>query len=390
MDLDVRVCLQSLHCGVLGAAGQEQCPLVLWKFSTERVQQRARVARDAAVGREMTGVDADPHGAPPYTSCAGIDSRRMPLRTEVAVVVPNWNGRRWLAKCLDSLAAQTRPAVEIVIVDNGSVDDSLALARSSPLPIRIIELGRNTGFAFAANRGIEAAVAEAVALVNTDVVLAPDWIERMAGVLEADPSLGAVACKMVQMNDTGTLYDAGDFLRRDGVCEQRGRFEADDGRFDLAGEAFAACAGAAMYRRQAVLDVGGFDERFFSYLEDVDLGLRLRLAGWRCAYEPALAEHAGGGSSWQLSPPVEHWIERNTLMLVVKVFPLRWIPMVAYRQLGWAWHAMRRRRLRAHLGGAVAALPLLVAIARERPRTRRAAVIPIEVAVPPAPITRRR
>src|SRR5215475_15865454 len=114
----------------------------------------------------MTSVYADPHAAPPYTSRAGIDSRRMPLRMEVAVVVPNWNGRRWLATCLESLAAQNRPAVEIVIVDNGSVDDSLELARRSELPVRIIELGRNTGFAFAANRGIEEASAEAVALVN--------------------------------------------------------------------------------------------------------------------------------------------------------------------------------------------------------------------------------
>jgi GT2 family glycosyltransferase len=311
------------------------------------------------------------------------------MRMEVAVVVPNWNGRRWLAKCLESLAAQTRPPVEIVIVDNGSVDDSLELARSSQLPVRIIELGHNTGFAFAANRGIEAAAADAVALVNTDIVLAPDWMERMTAVLEADPSLGAVACKMVQMNGSGTLYDTGDFLRRDGVCEQRGRFEPDDGRYDHPGEAFAPCAGAAVYRRRAVLDVSGFDERFFSYLEDVDLGLRLRLAGWRCAYEPAVAEHAGGGSSWQLSPPVEHWIERNTLMLVTKAFPLRWMHLVAYRQLGWAWHALRDRRLRAHLGGIVAALPMLGAMARERRRIRSSAVVPIDVAVPAGPIRSR-
>ena len=191
-----------------------------------------------------------------------------------------------------------------------------------------------------------------MALVNTDVVLAPDWIERLTAVLEVDPSLGAVACKMVQMNGSGTLYDTGDFLRRDGVCEQRGRFELDVGRYDAPGEAFAPCAGAALYRRRAVLDVGGFDERLFSYLEDVDLGLRLQLAGWRCAYEPAVAEHAGGGSSWQLSPPVEHWIERNTLMLVAKAFPLRWMHLVAYRQAGWAWHALRGGHLRAHLGGA--------------------------------------
>jgi GT2 family glycosyltransferase len=210
----------------------------------------------------------------------------------------------------------------------------------------------------------------------------------MAAVLEAEDTLAAVACKMVQMDDITRIYDAGDFLRRDGVCEQRGRSELDDGSFDSPGEAFAPCAGAALYRREAVLAAGGFDERFFSYLEDVDLGLRLALSGWRCAYEPVVAMHAGGGSSWQLRPPVEHWIERNTLLLVAKAFPLRWAPLVAYRQLGWAWHALLERRLRAHLGGALAALPLLGAMLRERRRLLRQAVTPIEVAVPPRSVRR--
>jgi GT2 family glycosyltransferase len=152
--------------------------------------------------------------------------------------------------------------------------------------------------------------------------------------------------------------------------------------FDRPGEVFAACAGAAIYRRDAVLATGGFDERLFSYLEDVDLGLRLRLAGWRCAYEPAVASHHGGGSSWQLTPPVEHWVQRNTLLLVAKAFPIRWLPLVAYRQLGWAWHALRARRLRWQLTGALAAVPLLPAMLRERRRLRRRAVIPVAAAVP--------
>ena len=140
-----------------------------------------------------------------------------------------------------------------MIVDNGSADDSLELARRSGLPVTIIELGRNTGFACAANRGIEAAGAEAVALVNTDVVLAPDWIERMTAVLEVDPSLQRRGMQDgADSNGTGTLYDTGDFLRRDGVCEQRGRFERDDGRYDAPGEVVRACAGAAVYRRRAV------------------------------------------------------------------------------------------------------------------------------------------
>ena len=309
---------------------------------------------------------------------------------DVAVVVPNWNGRRWLERCLEALVGQTMPASEVVIVDNGSTDGSTRMPRPPGLPLRIIELGRNTGFAFAANRGLEASAAPAVALVNTDVVLAPDWIERTSNALQRDDRLAAVASKMVQMDDPRRIYDTGDFLRRDGVCEQRGRFKLDDGRFDAPGEAFAPCAGAALYRREAVAAVGGFDERLFAYLEDVDLGLRLALAGWRCAYEPAVALHAGGGSSWQLQPPVEHWIERNTLLLVAKAFPLRWAPLVAYRQLGWAWHAFLERRLRVHLGGAVAALPVLVPVLAERRRLRASAVVAVEQAVPRRPIRRPR
>lgn len=272
------------------------------------------------------------------------------------------------------------------MVDNGSSDGSVEeIARDHP-HVRVIALHRNTGFAYAANRGIEAASGDAVALVNTDVVLDPDWIARMTGALDRDAGLGAAACKMVELDDPRRIYDAGDVLRRDGVCEQRGRFGPDDGRHDQPGEVFAACAGAALYRREAVLTVGGFDERFFSYLEDVELGLRLRLGGWRCAYEPAVARHAGGGSAWQLPRPADAWVERNTLLLVAKAFPLRWAPHVAYRQLGWAWHALRERRLRAHLGGAAAALPLLGAMWRERRALRRGAVVPVGVAVPARPI----
>jgi GT2 family glycosyltransferase len=274
----------------------------------------------------------------------------------------------------------------VVIVDNGSTDGSaLEAARRHP-EARVLELGRNTGFAHAANRGIEAADGEAIALLNTDVVLDADWMARMAAALARDDSLAAVACKMVDLDDPRRIYDAGDVLRRDGVCEQRGRFALDDGRHDRPGEVFAACAGAALYRRAAVLAVGGFDERFFSYLEDVDLGLRLRLHGWRCAYEPAVARHAGGGSSWQLQRSVGTWVERNTLLMVVRAFPLRWVPLVAYRQLGWAWHALRERRLGAHLAGAAAALPLLGEMLRERRELRRRAVVPIELAVPARPI----
>jgi GT2 family glycosyltransferase len=287
---------------------------------------------------------------------------------------------------LDAVAAQTRPADETVVVDNGSTDGSLALLAERRPPVRVLALGRNTGFAAAANRGIAAVEADAVALVNTDVVLAPDWLERMCAVLEGDRGAASVACKMLDLADPSIVYDAGDVLRRDGVCEQRGRYRRDDGRFDAPGEVFAACAGAALYRRAVVLAAGGLDERLFAYLEDVDLGLRLRLAGWHCRYEPVQARHAGEGSAGALRRPVAGWVERNTLLIVAKAFPLRWLPQVLYRQLAWTWHALRGRRLAAHLWGVGAALPVLPAMARERRRLRRAAAVPIERVVPPRPI----
>ena len=170
--------------------------------------------------------------------------------------------------------------------------------------MRTLAQGRNTGFAYAANRGIEAATGELVALINTDVVLSPDWLQRMTAALTARPGAApaaSAACKMLSLREPTVLYDAGDILRRDGACEQRGRFMPDVGAYDEPGEVFGACAGAALYRRDAVLGVGGFDERYFAYLEDVDLALRLRLAGWTCAYEPAVCWHAGEGSSAQLA-----------------------------------------------------------------------------------------
>jgi len=221
-------------------------------------------------------------------------------------VIPNWNGARWIDGCLDSVRAQDRTPDRIVVVDNGSTDGSDDRAESHA-GVEVLRLGRNTGFSVAVNRGVQAVDADWVALVNTDVVLDADWLGRACAVLEGEPAVASVATKMVDLDDPATIYDAGDLLRRDGACEQRGRFMRDDGRFDEAGDAFAACAGAAAYRRTAFAAAGGFDERFFAYLEDVDLGLRLRLAGWRCRYEPAVARHKGEGSSNALTRAPAAW-----------------------------------------------------------------------------------
>ena len=303
------------------------------------------------------------------------------------MLIPNWNGARWLMGCLDSALAQTRRPAEVLVVDNGSTDGSATQAEAR-CGVRVLCLGANLGFAAAVNRGIAAVPPsiDAVALVNPDVLLAPAWLERTMDVLEGDSDVASVACKMTDMADPGLLYDTGDLLRRDGGCEQRGRFSVDDGRYDRPGRVFSACAGAALYRRAALEQVGGFEERFFLYLEDVELGLRLRLAGWDCRYEPVAARHVGESSDVVPVRSVAGWAERNTLLLVARYFPVRWLPRVGYRQLAWAWYALRGRRLRAHLRAAAAALPLIPSMLRERSAVRRAARVPIAAAIPAQPL----
>jgi len=300
---------------------------------------------------------------------------------------------------LAALRAQRRPFDELIVVDDGSTDGS---ADDLGADVRVVRLGENRGFAAAANAGLAAADADWVALVNSDVELEAEWLGAALAATGPD-DVASVACKMVTLADPGVLDDTGDFLRRDGVCEQRGRGRRDDGRWDEPGEVFSACAGAALYRRATVAAVGAFDERYRSYLEDVDLGLRLRLAGWRTAYAPAaVARHAGGGSTEHLARPVGGWVARNTLLLVAKAYPAAWWRPVAYRQLAWLAAAARadasrlvrkgrpaplsdQSALRAYLGGVVAAWPLLRQMRRERHALQLRSVVGIEDVVDDRP-----
>lgn len=324
-----------------------------------------------------------------------------PAAPSVSVVVPNWNGRRWLSACLGALRAQRLSPAEVIVVDNGSDDGSVEYLRAEHPNVVLLELGLNSGFAHAANRGLRAARHDLIALINTDVVLEPDWLARTVSALDADPATASVACKMLELADRRVIYDAGDLLRRDGACIQRGRRCRDDGSWEAPGEVFGACAGAALYRRDAVLAVGGFDERYFAYLEDVDLALALRLAGWRCRYEPAVALHAGEGSSHQLTGGHHYYVQRNTLLLVAKAFPARWLPLVAYRQAAAAWRAARERRLAVHLRGLAAGARLVpgvlrerraavAAAARDRPHAGPCGPVPIAGIVPRMPLAGRR
>jgi hypothetical protein len=182
------------------------------------IREAGYAVRDTRSGPVVVPRDPDEGLTVISTSTSGPDFTGQPDDCDFSVNLLAHNSRADLQRCVESVARHgSGRKLEIVIVDNGSSDRSLELVSGFRMAIRTIELGRNTGFAYAANRGIEAANAEAVALVNTDVVLAPDWLEQLTPILEAEPGLAGVACKMVQMGDEARLYDAGDILRRDGA-----------------------------------------------------------------------------------------------------------------------------------------------------------------------------
>lgn len=256
---------------------------------------------------------------------------------DIAIVIPNLNGMRWLADCLDSLGAQTLKPSEILIVDNGSTDDSVAFLRARYPQVHLLEMGRNTGFAAAVNAGIQSTRAPWVALVNTDTRASPEWLAELARALAGHADeVGAVVGMMQWMENPDLVENAGDELSWQGAAEKRGH-GLPVTEFTQPGEVFSCCAGAALYRRTFLREVGGFDEHFFAYLEDIDLGLRGRLLGYRYRYVPsARILHHGHGSGMP-GPRYVRWTTRNRLALFIKHIPGRLLLRHAHHLLYGQW-----------------------------------------------------
>jgi GT2 family glycosyltransferase len=221
------------------------------------------------------------------------------------VVIPNWNGADFIRDCLGALAKQTL-AHQVIVVENGSTDDSAKIIRDEFPDVQLLEFEDNAGFAGGVNRGIRPALeggAELIALLNNDAVAEPDWLEELVAAAEADPRLGIVAAKIVTQ-DGKKIDSTGDFYSTWGFPYPRGRGELDEGQYDGPDgrRIFAASGGASLYRGNMLREVGLFDERFFAYFEDVDISFRARLAGWEVAYAPgAVVRHYIGGTSSRMS-----------------------------------------------------------------------------------------
>jgi GT2 family glycosyltransferase len=211
----------------------------------------------------------------------------------LSVVVTTYEGRELLADCLGALREQTRVPDEVLVVDDASPGDDAAWVRERFPSVRTLRLPENRGHAGAAGAGVAATSGELVAVLNNDVVAERHWCARATEAF-VDADVGSVATLLVRFEDPGIIDSAGDEYMVVGVAFKRGE-GAPAERYGRAGEVFSACAGAAVYRRAAFLECGGFDARLGGYYDDVDLGFRLRLGGWRCVYEPAaMARHRVG------------------------------------------------------------------------------------------------
>jgi len=288
---------------------------------------------------------------------------------KVTVVIPVWNGVVWLAKCLDALAAQSFRDFAVIVVDNGSTDDSRALVAQHAPQATVIAWERNRGFAAAVNAGIRASRTEYVALLNMDTRPRPGWLANLVQAMDASaPDVGALASKMLAMADPSVVDDCGDSLSWQGAASKRGHGRSA-AEFEKGEEIFSPCAGAALYRKSFLDKLGGFDERFYAYLEDVDLGLRGRLRGYRYGFIP-MAEvlHQGHGSGLPQARYVR-LITRNRIILLLKNIPGRLLIRHAMSLLyGQVYFFIAYRRPLAALAGYLSVLPLLPHIVREHHR----------------------
>jgi GT2 family glycosyltransferase len=276
----------------------------------------------------------------------------MPAR--VAIVIPTWNRRELLARALESLRAQTYPAGRVIVVDNGSTDDAAAVAERAGA--QVISLGTNTGFAAAVNRGIrEAGDWEYLGVLNNDVILDKNWLDHLVKKLESRDAAFA-AGKLLNARARDRIDGSFDAICLGGCALRCGHGRPDSPVWNQGRTIRLAPLTAVVFRARVFERVGLLDERFESYLEDVDFGLRCAEAGLDGVYVPeAVAYHEGSGTLGRWHPETVRRISRNQLFLVAKHYPRNWILRYGWSvfiaQALWGLVALRHGALLSYLAG---------------------------------------
>lgn len=294
----------------------------------------------------------------------------------VSVVIPNWNGKEILGSCLESLYRQEYDDFATIVVDNGSTDGSVAFVRENFPQVTIICFAENRGFSAAVNAGIVASNSAYVALLNNDTLVQPRWLKELVGALDANAEVASVASKILFFSDPTSVNSAGDEFSWFGVAYQRRLTRGDADLFNTPRFVFSACAAAALYRRELFEKIGLFDESFFAYHEDVDLGFRSQLAGYRCLFVPtAIVHHKHRATSSRMPSRWFYLRERNKHFVVIKNLSgkllLLCLPLVLLQDLCSLFEAVWRGHLGAYLKARRDIWNYLPQLLRERRRIHK-------------------
>jgi GT2 family glycosyltransferase len=302
---------------------------------------------------------------------------------QAAVIIPTLNADDALEECLAALDRQTARDFEVIVIDNSGEG---RVTHSQP---RVLRARSNLGYGAAINWGVRESHADFIAVINDDAVAEPEWLSSLLETMQSADDIGMCA-SLVLNAVTGRIDSAGMLLCPDGSTKQRGQGESADA-YPALEEAFFPSGSAALYRRAMLDQIGGFDEAFFLYCEDSDLGLRAQWAGWRCVYVPrARVHHRYSHSAGRASALKAYYVERNRLCLLVKNLPARMLAAVPFHTAERYWHHLTGSQgaaaqylqsagvwdlvwfaLKAHL----AALGRLPRLLRQRQHIRRCARI---------------
>lgn len=296
----------------------------------------------------------------------------------VAVVIPNWNCLDDLRACIASLGRQSGVDLELMVVDNGSTDESVAWMVEEGIPHTA--LPKNIGFAPAVNLGFTLTEAPYVMALNSDTVLEPDAVAKLVAGIETDPRIGGVQPRLLSLirgqdgnpdDPEAVIYSLGQALTADGRAREDGIGLTQGERGFAPREIFGVCGAASLFRRELVEQLGGYDESYFAFYEDVDLNVRARMVGWNFRLVPDAVIWHIGNAAWNAGfqrPDAENarLVARNRICTQVKFMPLRALPRIVAVEVAAIFRAVHQRRLRLTLAGKLAALVQLPGLIRAR------------------------
>ena len=284
----------------------------------------------------------------------------------ITVIILNWNGKKFLPECLESVKKQTYPNLTIMVVDNASADGSVEYLRAEYPEVVLVINDKNLGFAGGNNSGLRACKTPYLVILNNDTDMRPDCVAELKKVMDRDPRIGACASRIMLKFEENRLDAAGLSVCADGLALGRGRMEPPE-NYPREEEVFFASDCCTLYRKSMLDEIGYYDEDFFAYADETDLGWRARARQWKCIYVPTAAiNHHHSGSSGSVSPFKVFLVERNRICVAIKNFPvsllLYGIPYTLQRYFWQAYGALFKKGRAGEFTGEFSSLQLAMVL----------------------------